>query len=224
MKKQNKEKKINSRSWQLIIPLDFPVEEIKSKVKLIAKNYYFIMHNRDIDDFGEPKKDHWHFLFTFSNSRDLNTVKNYFADFKKEDGEPWLLDNSFEKITSIVGAKKYLCHFDHPNKAQYDYKDVETNDDLFEDLFLPSMAKSDEFDYYVDVLTKTKEGCTLNDFLYRLKIRFTSFNSHQMYQAILSAISYYRFHKAEFVKDDGFTPVNDDTHFYPNLDLENMPF
>jgi len=222
MKKQNKEKKINSRSWQLIIPLDFPVEEIKSKVKLIAKNYYFIMHNKDIDDFGEPKKDHWHYLFTFSNSRDLNTVKGYFAEF------PQLLDNSFEKVSSIVGAKKYLCHFDHPNKAQYNYKDVETNDELFKDLFLPLMAKSDEFDYYVDTLINTKDTCSLNDFLYKLKVRFTAFNSHQMYNAILSSINYYKGHKGDFKKDDGYEPVDEPYQYkegtYTDSDIGNLPF
>jgi hypothetical protein len=204
-----KEKKINSRSWQLIIPLDFPVNEIKEKVKLIAKNYYFIKHDKDIDDFGAPKKEHWHYLFTFSNSRDLNTVKNYFADFKKENDEPLLLENSFEKINSIIGSKKYLCHFDHPNKAQYDYREVETNDELFKDLFQPLMSKSDEFDYFKETLLSVKD-VSLNAFLDRLKVRFTGFNSHQIYQCLISAI---KFHESSNVLikhyDDGYEPIPD---------------
>lgn len=213
-----KEKKINSRSWQLIIPLDFPVEEIKEKVKLIAKNYYFIKHDRDLDDFGVPKKEHWHLLCTFSNSRDLNTVKNYFAEFKKpESEEPYLLENSFEKINSIVGSKKYLCHFDHPNKAQYDYKEVETNDDLFKDLFSAPMAKADEFDYFVNALLKTKDNIDLQDFLYKFKIRFTALNSNQMFNNILSLIRYYKEFRCDFPKDF------DDCYYEPSKGETQKP-
>jgi hypothetical protein len=205
--KSPKPKKISSRSWQLIIPLDFPYLEIAAKIRLVAKNYYFIRHDRDMDDFGVPKKEHYHFLFTFSNARDLSTVKNYFSEFVKEDGEPWLLDNSFEKIVSIVGSKKYLCHFEHPGKAQYDWADVETNDVLFKDLFQLPLSKYDEFDYYVKLLTESRETVTLSEFIYKFKVRFVALNSHNMFNNILSLIKYYKEHKSDFVKDDGFVPV-----------------
>jgi hypothetical protein len=201
MFKKPKEKKISSRSWQLIIPLDFPVEIIKAKILLIAKNYYFVMHDKDIDDFGVPKKAHWHFLFTFSNGRDLTTVKNYFDDIKKNDGTSWLLDNSYEKVSSIIGAKKYLCHYDHPNKAQYDFNTVETNDLLFKDLFLPPLAKSDEFDYFVNALLYTEDNVGLHDFIYKFKLRFTLLNSHQMFNNIMVLIKYYRDFKTDFPKN-----------------------
>ena len=224
-----KTKKITSRSWQIVLPMDFPYVEIAAKIRLISKKYYFIKHDRDVDDFGVPKKEHWHYLFTFSNSRDLSTVKNYFAEFVKESKEPYLLDNSFEKIVSIVGSKKYLVHFENPYKAQYDWRDVETNDEFFEDLFIEPMSASDEFDYFVASLTKNKDNITLDDFLYKFKSRFVqSMNSNQRFNNILHLINYYNNNKINFQKDDGFVPVSEDFHLDIDLKLNNngddLPF
>jgi len=226
---KNKTKKITSRSWQIVLPMDFPYVEIAAKIRLISKKYYFIKHDRDIDDFGVAKKEHWHYLFTFTNSRDLSTVKNYFAEFTKENKEPYLLDNSFEKIISITGSKKYLTHFENPNKAQYNWQDVETNDEYFKDLFIEPMSKSDEFDYYVDSLLKNKQGISLEDFIYKFKSRFVqSMNSNQSFGNILRLISYYQLNhsdKSLFKENDGFTEVNGN---YQNQTIQNnnddLPF
>jgi hypothetical protein len=218
-----KEKKITSRSWQIVLPMDFPYVEIAAKIRLISKKYYFVKHDRDIDDFGVPKKEHWHFLMTFANARDLSTMKNYFAEFIKENGEPYLLDNSFEKILSIVGSKKYLCHFGYPNKAQYDWKDVETNDEFFKDLFIEDMAASDEFDYFVDSLIKNHRGITLNEFLYKFKSRFITLSSHQRFGNILHLIRFYKdYNESETFSgqiDKTFTPVNSNYQTNQNDDL-----
>jgi len=232
---KNKEKKITSRSWQIVLPMDFPYVEIATKVRTISKKYYFIKHDRDIDDFGVPKKEHWHFLFTFTNSRDLSTVKNYFAEFVKEDGEPYLLDNSFEKILSIVGSKKYLTHFGYPNKAQYDWRDVETNDEFFKDLFIEDMAASDEFDYFVNSLIRNKKGITLEEFLYKFKSRFITLNSNQRFGNILHLIRYYKDFSESFTFSEQinnfFTPVNpnENPEYYKNVsnnqnDNDDLPF
>jgi hypothetical protein len=227
MLKKPREKKISSRSWQLIIPLDFPYGEIAAKIKLVAKNYYFIRHDKDIDDFGVPKKEHYHFLFTFSNARDLSTVKNYFAEFVKEDGEPWLLDNSFEKIVSIVGAKKYLCHFEHPSKAQYDYTDVETNDLLFGDLFSIPVTKNEMFDDIKKTFLEVNKVNSLDDFIDRFKRLAPTMNAYQMHSIIRSSISFYESRNA-LVKGDGFTPVEPPYDYREceanKSDLGNLPF
>jgi len=221
---KSKEKKITSRSWQIVLPMDFPYVEIAAKIRLISKKYYFVRHDRDIDDFGVPKKEHWHYLFTFKNSRDLSTVKNYFAEFVKEDGEPYLLDNSFEKIISIDGSKKYLVHFGYPNKAQYDWKDVETNDEYFKDLFIEPLSKSDEFDYYVENLLDVKKDITLQQFIYKFKSRFVqSMNSNQSFGNILRLIQYYQQNvnndSLALQYDKTFTPVNE--NIKKNIDNNN---
>jgi hypothetical protein len=227
MLKKTKEKKISSRSWQLIIPLDFPYGEIAAKIKLVAKNYYFIRHDKDIDDFGVPKKEHYHFLFTFSNARDLSTVKNYFAEFVKEDGEPWLLDNSFEKIVSIVGSKKYLCHFEHPSKAQYDFSEVETNDPLFADLFSLPVTKNEMFDDIKKSFLDVDKASSLDNFIDRFKRLAPTMNAYQMHSVIRASISHYESHKC-LVKHDGFYPVNENYYCKEDAanksDIDNLPF
>jgi len=226
---RNREKKITSRSWQIVLPMDFPYVEIANKVRLVSKKYYFIKHDRDIDDFGVPKKEHWHFLFTFANSRDLSTVKNYFSEFVKEGGEPYLLDNSFEKIISIIGSKKYLTHFENPNKAQYDWRDVETNDEYFKDLFIEPLSKSDEFDYYVEALLDNKDkNITLQRFIYKFKSRFVqSMNSNQSFGNILRLIQYYQTNinndSLALQYDKTFTLVNENYKADTNKDMD-MPF
>jgi len=228
----SKIKKITSRSWQIVLPMDFPYVEIAAKIRLISKKYYFIKHDRDIDDFGVPKKEHWHYLFTFTNSRDLSTVKNYFTEFVKDNKEPYLLENSFEKIISIVGSKKYLCHFENPHKAQYNWQDVETNDEYFKDLFLAPMSASDEFDYFVKELTKNKKSISLDDFLSKFKSRFVqTMNSNQRFGNILRLINYYQTNNSApdlFKEDDGFTPVNKNYQKGINSNLDNngndLPF
>jgi len=208
---KSKGKKITSRSWQIVLPMDFPYVEIAAKIRLIAKKYYFVRHDKDVDDFGVPKKEHWHFLMTFANARDLATMKNYFAEFVKEDGEPYLLDNSFEKIISIDGSKKYLVHFGYPNKAQYDWHDVETNDEFFKDLFVEDMAASDEFDYFVDNLLGTDYNVTLQEFIYRFKSRFVQLNSHQRFGNILHLIKFYK----DYIKSEGTLAEQYDKNFVP---------
>jgi len=214
-----KEKKINSRSWQLIIPLDFPIEEIKTKVKLICRNYYFVMHDKDIDDFGEPKKPHWHLLFTFSNSRDLTTVKNYFTEF------PMLLDNSFEKISSVFGAKKYLCHFDHPNKAQYNPSDVETNDELFKDLFLPPMSKIDEMAHIKRCFSKT-HLLPFGEFVDQFAVQFATMSTHQRINTYMRLFEFYKSVRLQYKFDTNpIWDVNHDDYVPSSSDyLENLPF
>ena len=74
------------------------------------------LHYLDIDEQEEEfqyKKPHFHLLFIFESMKSLKQVSELFATFKGVGAK---------KLDSRRKAARYLCHLDHPHKAQYDTK------------------------------------------------------------------------------------------------------
>ena len=141
--KMNKERVKTARSYGLILPAEWiETFAIIEHVKRIAHLYYFILHDSDFDiETGELKKAHYHVLFTFKYPLQLRTVANYFSAFSHK-----LKDNSFERIRNIDGAKRYLVHIDNPEKHQYKFECVETNDKQYRDIFIEKKSKDEVID------------------------------------------------------------------------------
>lgn len=73
------------------------------------------LHDRDVDFNGEQKKPHWHVIIMFDSLKTVEQAKEVFD----------LIGGvGCEKVKSIRGNARYLCHLDNPEKAQYDAKDV----------------------------------------------------------------------------------------------------
>jgi len=249
-----KEKELQSRSWQLIIPTGWDnLEAIKERCRGIARNYYFVVHEFDKNELGEPVKPHWHLLMTFASARQLGTMQNYFKDWgnfdeKKdikenedyetpkdgqvsEESDQLLRPNSFERIYSLDGARKYLVHAEDPNKYQYSPYSVETNDKLFINLFLP---KPDEITATKKMITSYRllsECKNFGEFLsYFEEFLYTMPNSQRMAR-IESLRIYYGRYKGDIYNTDGFDklPPPKDDGFEPLTleqlkELENLPF
>jgi len=196
-----REKKIQSRSWGLILPAEWKnCMPIVHKAKSLAKWYYWIRHDRDFyteasDDVeaphavGEIKKEHLHLLFTFNSSRDLKTVRNYFSEF------PELKENSFEKINNAHGAKRYLIHADNPEKSQYRIEEVETNDRLFKDIFVEKISSSDELEIIKKCMS-LDVPLTFSDFLDCFSPVLVNMNSYQKTQTAFSILREWRYRLA----------------------------
>lgn len=73
------------------------------------------LHCDDINATGESKKPHHHILFMFDSVKSPDQVKEI-ADY--------LNSPVPMKQDSAVGAARYLCHLDNPEKAQYEICDV----------------------------------------------------------------------------------------------------
>lgn len=73
------------------------------------------LHDRDINPGGEPKKPHWHVLVMFDSVKTFEQAQELFS---KINGV------GCEKVNSVRGSARYLCHLDNPEKAQYSTKDV----------------------------------------------------------------------------------------------------
>lgn len=73
------------------------------------------LHDRDINPGGEPKKPHYHVLLMYDGVKTVEQVKEVIEVIGGV---------GLEKVQSIRGYARYLCHMDNPEKVQYDQGDV----------------------------------------------------------------------------------------------------
>lgn len=69
------------------------------------------LHDKDINPGGEPKKPHYHVMVMFEGKKSDEQVKEIFDSIGAV---------GFERVSSLRGYARYLCHLDNPEKAQYD--------------------------------------------------------------------------------------------------------
>ena len=88
------------------------VEKIQS-----SYDYALILHNRDVSENGEIKKEHWHCVLRFNQAvwssalcKDLGIEHNYIENVKKFDN-----------------AIQYLIHYNDSDKVQYNVDEVKGN-------------------------------------------------------------------------------------------------
>lgn len=73
------------------------------------------LHDRDINPTGEPKKPHYHVIIMFDSVKTIEQAREVFE----------LIGGvGCEKVNSIRGYSRYLCHLDNPDKVQYNQSDV----------------------------------------------------------------------------------------------------
>lgn len=88
-------------------------QELLSDLKVPA--FISPLHDQDINPGGEKKKPHYHVLIMFEGVKTMEQAEEL---FKLIGG----VGN--EKVQSIRGYARYLCHLDNPEKAQYKQEDV----------------------------------------------------------------------------------------------------
>lgn len=69
------------------------------------------LHDRDINPNGEPKKPHYHVMLMFEGKKSEAQAREIFDQIGGV---------GLEKVDSLRGYSRYLCHLDNPEKAQYD--------------------------------------------------------------------------------------------------------
>ena len=73
------------------------------------------LHDKDINPTGEAKKAHHHVVIMFDSTKTVEQAKEV---FDKIGGV------GAEKVNSLRGYARYLCHMDNPEKAQYPVESV----------------------------------------------------------------------------------------------------
>lgn len=68
------------------------------------------LHDKDTNPQNEPKKPHYHVLIMFDSVKTKEQAKEVFDAIGGVGAE---------KVNSLRGYARYLCHLDNPEKAQY---------------------------------------------------------------------------------------------------------
>lgn len=102
--------------WLCILYEEDPAQKaVIEKIKTAGYDEAHIIHDKDIQEDGTPKKPHYHFVLKFKNQKGLRALS-------KELG---LAENYLKKSGSLKGALLYLIHKGFPEKAQYDLSQVD---------------------------------------------------------------------------------------------------
>lgn len=73
------------------------------------------LHDKDINPTGEQKKAHYHVVIMFDGVK---------TDEQAKEIIDLIGGVGLERVNSIRGYARYLCHLDNPDKAQYEQSDV----------------------------------------------------------------------------------------------------
>lgn len=73
------------------------------------------LHYQDKNPNGEDKKPHWHVLIMFDGVKTDDQAREIFDSINGV---------GLERVGTLRGYARYLCHLDNPEKFQYDVNDV----------------------------------------------------------------------------------------------------
>lgn len=93
--------------------------------ELMAKyggKYYYICHDKDIDDNGMIKHKHYHLVFKFLTKVRKSTLINFTQEYCKLNNE------KISVVKCLDAVVKYLIHYRDLDKHQYNFDDVLSND------------------------------------------------------------------------------------------------
>lgn len=98
----------------LLYPEDLTHVSAMAHIMENFDKYAFILHDKDKDENGEAKKEHWHIVVEFKNPRALSGVAK----------ELHITDNYIRVCDYFAEALEYLLHLKAPEKHQYDIDEV----------------------------------------------------------------------------------------------------
>lgn len=78
------------------------------------ENYIYILHNRDLNENNELKKEHYHVILHFPNARTTSTISKQLG----------VGEHLFYEIKSLNGQLRYLIHYDDDDKTRYETDEV----------------------------------------------------------------------------------------------------
>lgn len=109
---------MRSRQISAIVYPDSCPDIDKAIALLGCKKYAYIMHDRDVNEDGSPKKQHWHLIMCFDNVREFGAVNK----------ELCCSENNIEPIKGkgIGGMLNYFLHNDDDSKAPYEIEEIFT--------------------------------------------------------------------------------------------------
>ena len=118
-------------------------------------NFCYITHDRDLDDNGDLKKSHVHYIIKFPNERYVDNVAR-------------LLGVDFiyvQECIDFIGAEKYLLHTGLKNKYQYRIDEVYGPLKVEVEKHCFKSTEGDRVLMLLNVLDTLPYNCSYRDFL-----------------------------------------------------------
>lgn len=107
-----------ARSYATIVyPDSAPADWMEKLEELHVPCLISPLHDEDINPDGTPKKPHFHVLLLFESVKSPQQVKEMLKKMKSV---------GCEKVNSVRGYTRYLCHLDNPEKHQYNPAGVQS--------------------------------------------------------------------------------------------------
>lgn len=134
------------------------------------------LHDKDLNPTGEQKKPHYHVIIMFPSVKTEEQAKEVFDTFGGV---------GCEKIASIRGYARYLCHLDNPEKHIYDTEKVLSFGGA--DYFSVITLVTDKYLALADIL----DFCDTNGvYLYSQLIRWCRNNKFEWFRILCDGGSY----------------------------------
>lgn len=110
----------SSRTWEVVVYPDsesYVAAEVLAKVTEYFAQWCYILHDKDVNEDGTPKKSHYHVYGKLDTPRTPQAVSNALG----------VGVASLRSVSSWRAAVRYAVHLDHPDKYQYSADDVSAN-------------------------------------------------------------------------------------------------
>lgn len=99
---------LKSKFWVGILWVDSMVEDWRDKLELaIQKPYTYIVHDRDINGHGDPKKPHVHIMVNYGNPTTANAIKSCFNELSAPGAQ---CCNQVFRVKDVAVMDDYFLH------------------------------------------------------------------------------------------------------------------
>lgn len=107
-----------TRNWKFVVWQESAPPDFEKRLADSFMRVNYILHDKDIDEEGNPKKPHWDGVITLDGPLPYPKM---FSIMKEIAGDGI---NTIQECIQTSGALKYICHLCNPEKYQYDPKKV----------------------------------------------------------------------------------------------------
>ena len=109
---------VKKRNWAFVLYPESAPEDWRERLQQTGLQCCVSpLHDKDVNDTGEPKKAHYHIILCYSGPTSYSVVKTLTDSL----GQP--IPQALEQVR---GYYRYLTHMDNPEKYQYCAEDIET--------------------------------------------------------------------------------------------------
>lgn len=156
---------------------DYHFDNFVSWLNNSGFRYYYIVHDRDIDEHGETIRPHLHIVLSGLKRWRVKQLLYSLADALITNVE----NIQIEDVKNLTASVQYLIHKNDTAKYQYDYLDIKTND---YDNLVPLL---NETIMTCSVTTERLTQLILVDEISRLElIKAIGIGSYQHYRSVIN--------------------------------------